>query len=447
LIDDVEDEVDLPPEVPDDVDEVDEVPVVKSAPAVKKGRGRPKGKPNRSSQIMEPIDDAEPSTVEEPIEEVQQQQQQPEEVDEAEEEEEPVKRRPGRPSRKDRSQPEPKPAQPTSRKRRSFRDSTGEEESDEQVEPQDEPPEEPARPPKKQRTQASANSKAPVPKATKPAKPTPPAAKAEAPAKSRGRPKKAAKEVETGEPEAGEASFMALQRGPPMPKARGLVSVRRDADSVTQTRSGRHSYRPLHWWRGDEVVRNEEEQGDLFYHDEFVVSSVKEVVRVPEEEAPSKRSSRGRPRSASAKPKTRSKQRRALLQDNEEPEEWELNEGNVMGEVVIWEPEHEQHPPADDEPVQITEDQIAISADAVHTTQIRDGTFRFAKTLTMPFMGSGIVDLPPGAEKRPKNSRKMHMVFFVHYGKVVVTVNEAQFRISAGGMWFVPRGEPYTLYP
>jgi centromere protein C len=88
-----------------------------------------------------------------------------------------------------------------------------------------------------------------------------------------------------------------------------------------------------------------------------------------------------------------------------------------------------------------------VSADAVQTTQIRDGTFRFAKTLTMPFMGSGIVDLPPGAEKRPKNSRKMHMVFFVHYGKVVVTVNEAQFRISAGGTWFVPRGECFFHHP
>jgi len=107
---------------------------------------------------------------------------------------------------------------------------------------------------------------------------------------------------------------------------------------------------------------------------------------------------------------------------------------------VLWEPEHEEHPPADDEPVQVMDDRIAISADAIQTSDIKDATFRFAKTLTMPFMGAGVVDLPPGAEKRPKNSRKMHMVFFVHYGKVLVTINEAQFRISAGGTWFVPRG-------
>ncbi|KAJ2967788.1 hypothetical protein NQ176_g9498 [Zarea fungicola] len=60
-------------------------------------------------------------------------------------------------------------------------------------------------------------------------------------------------------------------------------------------------------------------------------------------------------------------------------------------------------------------------------------------------MGAGIVDLPPGSEKRPKNSRKMHLVFFVHYGKVTVSVNEVQFRISAGGMWFVPRGNYYNI--
>jgi centromere protein C len=81
----------------------------------------------------------------------------------------------------------------------------------------------------------------------------------------------------------------------------------------------------------------------------------------------------------------------------------------------------------------------------VQTKDIKDATFRFAKTLTTPFMGAGIVDLPPGAEKRPRNSRKMHMVFFVHTGKVLVTVNEIEFRISAGGQWFVPRSNYYSI--
>jgi centromere protein C len=158
---------------------------------------------------------------------------------------------------------------------------------------------------------------------------------------------------------------------------------------------------------------------------------------VPEEEV--------RSRSTTSKGKGRPKPKKPVVE--EEYEEWEVSPGTVEGEIVIWETEHEEHPPADDEPVQVTDERIAISAKAVQTSEIRDATFRFAKTLTMPFMGAGVVDLPPGGEKRPKNSRKMHMVFFVHTGKVMVTINEAQFRISAGGMWFVPRGElaPFVL--
>lgn len=74
--------------------------------------------------------------------------------------------------------------------------------------------------------------------------------------------------------------------------------------------------------------------------------------------------------------------------------------------------------------------------------------------MTLPFFGSGIVELPPDGFKRAKNSRKMQMVFFVHQGKVLVTVgppalenggagNDAEtneFAISKGGVWVVPRG-------
>jgi hypothetical protein len=77
--------------------------------------------------------------------------------------------------------------------------------------------------------------------------------------------------------------------------------------------------------------------------------------------------------------------------------------------------------------------------------------------MTLPFFGSGIVELPPEGFKRAKNSRKMQMVFFVHEGKVLVTVGppaveqnghgvsggEAEtneFAISKGGVWVVPRG-------
>ena len=74
--------------------------------------------------------------------------------------------------------------------------------------------------------------------------------------------------------------------------------------------------------------------------------------------------------------------------------------------------------------------------------------------MTLPFFGSGLVELPPEGFKRAKNSSKMQMCFFVHEGKVMVEVGgtEAdtnQFAISKGGVWVVPRGElsPSLLFP
>ena len=73
--------------------------------------------------------------------------------------------------------------------------------------------------------------------------------------------------------------------------------------------------------------------------------------------------------------------------------------------------------------------------------------------MTLPFFGSGVVEVPPQGFKRAKNSRKMQMVFFVHEGKVLVTVGPPavngregesetnEFAVSKGGVWVVPRGE------
>ncbi len=79
---------------------------------------------------------------------------------------------------------------------------------------------------------------------------------------------------------------------------------------------------------------------------------------------------------------------------------------------------------------------------------ISGATFRFAKTLTLPFFGSGMVDLPPLGAKRVKNSRKMQMVFFVFYGRVTVDVGTptSTFSIGRGGMWQVPRGKPLFFF-
>ncbi|KAM5355615.1 hypothetical protein ACJ41O_002261 [Fusarium nematophilum] len=376
----------------------DEVPAPQNAAAPKKGRGRPKAKP----VAEEPPEDEQPAE------------------DEHDDDDEPIAPRRGRPPKKAAPQPkQPAAPAPVPRKRR------GDEADNDATEPD---AAEDAPQTKRPRTSAA--------KPSKQAKATAPRPAPQNESKPRGRPGRKPKALAASGAgaDAGETSFAALQRGPPMPKSRGLVSVRRDADEVLTTRSGRHSFRPLDYWRGDRVVQEELEFNDVSGRERFVLSTIKEVIRAPQEEPPAKQSaskSRGRPKA---------KSKRSQIPEVE-PEDWELNPGVVNGEIILWEPEHALHPPADDEPVEVMEDRVAISGEAIQTRDTRDATFRFAKTLTMPFMAAGIVDLPPGAEKRPKNSRKMHMVFFVQYGKVQVTVNEASFRISAGGMWFVPRGK------
>ncbi|KAI1753150.1 Mif2/CENP-C like-domain-containing protein [Xylaria castorea] len=234
-----------------------------------------------------------------------------------------------------------------------------------------------------------------------------------------------------------------IQRGPPLPKSRGLVTLRREeTNAMRTTRSGRASFKPLEWWKGDHVEYDEDQE--RIFEDagkrHFKMPTVKGVVRTEESyEAVSKR--RGRP--TGRKP---GRQPSAIAEEEEiEREDWEYEPGRVTGDVVCWEPEHEFEPPGEDDEVEITPEELAISENAIQLRDIKDATFKFAKTLTLPFFGSGIVDLPPGAEKRPKNARKNHMVFFVHTGNVRVTIAQSEFTIAKGGMFFVPRGNHYQI--
>ncbi|CAJ0545680.1 Ff.00g091530.m01.CDS01 [Fusarium sp. VM40] len=378
---------------------------------------KPRGRPPKAKPVEKPVE-------EEPVEE---------QAEEPEEEEEPAKHRPGR---KPKTVAQPKETKNSnSRKRPAPEEPEEVEEPDnEATEPEPEPEEEEEEPPRQTK-----RPRTDPPKLSKPNKSAPSKALPTAEPKARGRPGRKPKAQGAGDAgdDVGETSFAALQRGPPLPKKRGLVSVRHDADEVKTTRSGRHSYRPLSWWAGDKVVQEEEEFKDVSGRDRFVLSTIKEVIRAPQEEV------RAKPTKARGRAKAKSKPVRQV--EEVEPEEWEINPGVVNGEVILWEPEHDKNPPGDEEPVEVMEDRIAISGDAIQSRDVQNATFRMAKTLTTPFMGTGVVDLPPGSEKRPKNSRKMHMVFFVHTGKVLVTVNEASFRLSAGGMWFVPRGNYYSI--
>ncbi|KAM0330713.1 hypothetical protein ACHAQA_003665 [Verticillium albo-atrum] len=347
---------------------------------------------------------------------------------------------------------------PAQKRRRSTRSSLGEDdtnpeeqatEEEPEEEPEDEPEEEPSpkrqrkeikpsrpvgRPPKAKATEVEPTKKTAPSKAANPAKEPAPAKPAAA--RKPGRPRKS---------DIGEDSIIGrVQKGPPLPKARGLVSLKHeDSNAIHLTRSGRQSYRPLAYWRNEHVVHDEDDAWDDAIstkrnQSRFLLPSVKEVVRV-EEEAPQRKNARTGKRGRPGKAK------RQVDEEVEDPEPWELENGRVEGEAVVWDPDYELNPPAPDEAVAFEQNEIAIASSAIQTREIRDATFKFAKLLSLQFFGAGVVDLPPGTEKKPKNSRKNQMTFFVHYGKVLVTVNETQFRISAGGFWNVPRGNYYNI--
>lgn len=235
----------------------------------------------------------------------------------------------------------------------------------------------------------------------------------------------------------GDTSLAEVPRGPPLPKSRGLIISRRETPGGLTTRSGRTSYQPLQYWKNERVELDDDEVFDDGKQ-HIRLPRIKEIVRYDEPEAEYKAASRRKAGRPAAGKKSK---RRDYDSEDDELEPWEENADSISGEVVVWQPEHELNPPGPDEQIEVAEEQLAVSAGAIVTREIRNATFKFAKTLSTPFFGAGVVDLPPHSEKKPKNARKMHMAFFVFSGRVQVTVADTTFSIGKGGMWFVPRGK------
>ncbi|KAI1095418.1 Mif2/CENP-C like-domain-containing protein [Rostrohypoxylon terebratum] len=331
---------------------------------------------------------------------------------------EPAKKQRGRPAKGAQSKKSPEPTKQPAKRRRSERNSGGSN-VEEQGEEQEDNVEE--RGTKRQRNNKTEQ------KATVSKQPA---------TKEKGKPGRKRKSSGIGVDEP------VVQRGPPLPKGRGLVALHREEeDNMRTTRSGRHSYKPLQFWKGERLLYDEENR-DIFEDKKqrFVMTTVSGVIRKTDVSDQPRKRRAGRPPKTGAK---RGRRSSTIVEEEVERDDWEYDPGRITGECIYWRPGQENQP--DDEEVVVAEEELAVSEAAIQLKDIKDATFRFAKTLTMPFFGSGIVDMPPGSEKRTKNSRKMHMVFFVHSGSVEVTVAQTEFRIGKGGMWFVPRGNHYSI--
>lgn len=439
--------------------------------------GKPTGKPGRkrkqSAEVEEEAEEEpEPEPVAKPIKgrpgrrpavakKVVEEPEEEEETGDEEQEPAPKSQPPagkrGRPAKADKPPtPEPVPAPPAARERKKR-----------SLEEPPAAPEEPSPEPqaKRIRTEAGSSKRSTPPPRKSPAvaakktttqpksKSAAAAAAAQEPAAEK--PKRGRKRKSSiGE---GDVSQVAISRRPPLPKSRGLLINRReipgDSDSMFRTRSGRNSFKPLAFWRNEQVHYENDEAEDTMMgassskgkRSKFVLPKIKEIIRVNEPEPEFRpKSRRGRAAASSKIKKQRRYQDQREEEDHLPPEAWETNPGTVTGEVVVWQSEYEFAPPAPMDLIDVMDKQIAISGSAIKTTEVVGGEFRYAKMFSEGFISAGVVDLPAGAVKRMKNSRKVFMIFFVHTGRVLATVQATSFRISKGGVFIVPRCKFFT---
>ncbi|KAI7195686.1 hypothetical protein KC363_g1322 [Hortaea werneckii] len=200
------------------------------------------------------------------------------------------------------------------------------------------------------------------------------------------------------------------------------------------TRSGRPVYKPLQYWANEtRVWRHGQVEG---------------IVRAEEVEKPKPK--KGKKRGRKPKKQTNGTSKLDDIEEESETEstfadEWEDSVGVIAGSVAAYDPltgTGSNSLPA------VRED-LAFASSSIVTRDVAGSEFKYAKIMTLPFFGSGLVELPPEGFKRAKNSRKMQMCFFVHEGKVMVEIGAGgggeggevnQFAISKGGVWVVPRG-------
>ncbi|CBF80888.1 hypothetical protein AN5115.2 [Aspergillus nidulans FGSC A4] len=232
----------------------------------------------------------------------------------------------------------------------------------------------------------------------------------------------------SGDPELDKMVENYVNRTGPL-KGRSLYILKREnpADpSATHTRSGRVSVRPLAYWKNERCVYGDEEAAE---GQRFPLSKIKEIIRTEELE-PEKRKRRKTKKSKSKKSKDGSDS-----EDDQYRDPYEEKGGVLHGYIRKW--DNETQTALDEEEVL----DIAYAPSGIETRDVKGASFRFAKLLSSPFIGSGIVELPPGGVKKPKNAKKMHMIFYVVNGRVLVDISGVQFSAGKGCVFQVPRGQ------
>ncbi|KAB8228704.1 hypothetical protein ETB97_010576 [Aspergillus alliaceus] len=248
--------------------------------------------------------------------------------------------------------------------------------------------------------------------------------------------KKSRESNTSGHPELDRVVENYVSRTGPL-KGRSLYILKRETpmdSGATHTRSGRVSVRPLAYWKNERCVYGD---GEAVEGERYPLSTIKEIIRTEELEPGKRKSKKGRPSKKSKSGKTKDDNESEDDEDFVDP--WEKEGGVLHGYIRKWDPEAQAG--MDEEEVL----DIAYAPSGIETRDVKGSSFRFAKLLSSPFLGSGIVELPGGGVKKPKNSKKMHMVFYVCHGRVQVDISGVQFSAGKGCVFQVPRGNYYSF--
>lgn len=212
-------------------------------------------------------------------------------------------------------------------------------------------------------------------------------------------------------------------------------SKKSGADDV---RSGRAVVKPLAYWSAEQCVYNNSNDGaaGLELGARIPLGSIKEIARDT-----TKKTRGAADGDSDAEPEDATSSLNGPYEDGHE-EPWEREIGVFRGQANVW---SQPHQTTLEDAVEETD--LAYHPSSMLTREVKGSGFKYAKLISTPFFGSGIVDLPPGTSKLPKNSRTMHMCFFVFKGRVTVRIGEGieegdceRFSIGKGGVFQVPRG-------
>ncbi len=203
-------------------------------------------------------------------------------------------------------------------------------------------------------------------------------------------------------------------------------SKKSGADDV---RSGRAVVKPLAYWNAEQCVHDEDGGAGLELGARIPLNSIKEITS------------------------ERHKAKKAVDEDSSDDEganeeDWEREVGVYRGQVNAWDKSGQTDGENSEEVI------LAFHPSSMLTREVKDAPgFRFAKLISNSFLGSGMLDLAPGAMKMPKNSRTMHMCFFVFKGRVTVRIGPGveegeceRFSVGKGGVFQVPRGMFASLF-